>query len=259
MTPHQHLHPLPDCWVKEPDARERSNWYARRHAEWQRTAMQPMRVTALLDRAYIPAINQHLHLDSLLGYAAVADAPAPVYFGGASAAVVPVPLAMLDVLDGPDGARLPLWAASTLAPVDAHVGAAYQHKRYPEAQAVYGRMDTAIDTRTGQHKDRRTPHAVVITGRATALAVGIPSEVQRLLSEHVPNIGKRHHAGFGRVLQWLVEPLTMSSDEAVSIIAASRAIPIRAQQLVPTTGRNELATFTPPYWFAPWRETCRVP
>jgi len=219
-----------------------------------------MRVTGVLDRAYIPAVGEILHLDSLLGAAAVNDAPRPVYFGGATAAVVPVPLTLLAVLDGPNDARLPIWAASALTPnAPVTTSAAYQHKRYPETQAPLGRMDTSIDTRTGQHKDRRTPHALIVSDRITAIAVGIPTEVERLLKTHIPNVGKRHKAGFGRVLQWVIEPLTMTVDETASVIAASRPIPIRAQHLVPTTGRNELSTFTPPYWYAPWRETCRVP
>lgn len=259
MTRPARLNPVPACWAKYPGGRERTNWFLDQHHAWQTQPMTPMRVTAHLDGGYIPTtLDGGVHLDALIASAVVSDAPRATHFG-VTPVIIPVPLAILTTLPGPTGETLPLWAATTLAPLEARNAAAYQHKRYPADRAHLGRMDRAIDTRTGQHKDRRTPHPITLTPQVTGIAIGHPEEAQRLLDAHVPNVGKRHHAGFGRVLRWRVEPLTFTRDETIAIITASRAIPNRAQALIPDHGRTETVTWTPPYWYSPWAEPCRTP
>jgi len=218
---------------------------------------EPLLIRATLLEGYIPAEREVLHWDGQLAWAAVEawDLPTPMQ----EIAVVPLPLALLDVLDGPDGARLPLWAASNLQPVGQwRTDRRHWHKRYPADHADWARK-VAASVNSGRWKDRRVPAQTVLVRELQAICIGHRETIEALLPL-LTHVGKRTASGYGRVARWSVVPLPLSEAEAIERILANRPVPFASDARrgsLPLNGRiRPRCGWTPPYWYAPWHLPC---
>jgi len=224
------------------------------HNRWQSGAMSTLLVTAHLATPYIPAPQGNdIHLDSLLGAALLQDLPAPVFFPAHSAAVIPIPLALLWQSEG----GLPLWAATPLWPVgEAFIGREYWHKRYPSDRADLSLKRAAL-TSAGRWKEYRTP-VNAVTGNAVAgICVGVQSEVERLLTL-ITHVGKKGSIGYGRVGRWGVSAIPLEEGRQSCLIG--RPLPVSCPLASGLQGRFEPRLgWTPPYWYVPWHEPCLIP
>lgn len=248
MRPLTALPPLPFSHV--PDGLQ---MVGRRYAQLPLTGL---RVTARLGTPYIPSEpNGALHLDALIAWAVIQSLSYPITWPAGSAAVVPVPLELAWV--SPEG--LPLWTASLLRPDgDMLAGREYWHKRYPTDRADLGHRQNA-QTRAGRWKEYRVPVATVLAREVTGLAIGHLGMVRDLLA-HVTHLGKRAGTGYGRVLEWEVQPVMTPRAILRTAISAGRPVPVRAiaekgadMSLPAQINRRG---WTPPYWFVPWHEPC---
>ena len=162
---------------------------------------------------------------------------------------IPLPLEQLYV--SPEG--LPLWAASCLWPSEPSVrDMQYLHRRAQTGQFTAGKKGRfSVDTIKGRWMERRVPTPTVVTDALTAYCIGIPEEVERLLSM-ISHVGKRRAAGLGEVKAWHVEPVEISvGNLLIRDGALSRPMPIEARGLVEPFIPSEGASYvgwTPPYW-----------
>jgi len=192
-------------------------------------------------------------LDAVLASSIVQHYPYPVSFEEGTAHVVPLPVTPFWV--SPEGR--PLWACSMLHPVgrlmrEAH----YYHGRFPSGDLDLMQRKRA-NTSAGPTKELRVAQQLIAADRLVAVVVANPDEVERLLAP-VTHIGKKPAQGHGRV-QWTVRPLNEDRDAIRNWVLSQRPVPARSglgperSDWVPRSG------WTPPYWYAPWHEPCRVP
>lgn len=231
----------------------------RPHAERLRTTGVPCVIRATLGTPYVPAEpDGAVHLDSLLAWAFVATRPYPIRFEGRPASVVPIPpLAVLWV--SPEG--LPLFAASDLYPQGATLrGREYWHRRYPVDRAELGTRLRASLT-AGRWKEYRIPLSTIRAPVLQGLALGDPDGLRDLL-QSVSHVGKKGAMGFGRVLEWAVEPRADAPEVVVRTILDRRRVPVAywvEQDASWSVARAARSAWTPPYWYEPWSELVTVP
>jgi len=233
-------------------AAERGYDWREMHTRWQSEALSTLLVTAYLATPYIPApMGNEIHLDSLLGAALLQDLPAPVFFPSHSAAVIPIPLALLWQSE----AGLPLWAATPLVALgDSVVGREYWHKRYPSDRADLSSKRAAL-TSAGRWKEYRTPVNAVTGEKVSGICVGVKAEIERLLAL-ITHVGKKGSIGYGRVGRWEVTMIPGESNDCLIGRPVPLSCPLGRGLL---QGRFEpLIGWTPPYWYAPWHEPCLI-
>jgi hypothetical protein len=240
------LAPLPRVSPFRRGVRTKS-WEDQRD-EWATAAKEPLVVFAELAT---PVVGLGaLHLDGILSSAAMTLHPAPSSFD--TAAVIPLPIELAWVSQ--DG--LPLWAASDLTPAaEAARGAEYWHKRNPGHRADLGSRMNAVTT-AGRWKEYRVPMQTAAVDRLFGLCVGALDEVERLLAA-VTHVGKKGSIGYGRVGRWTVTP---AGARSVDEIVAMRNAPVEYYAgRQPDGVVKPLASWTPPYWHAPWHRACIGP
>lgn len=203
----------------------------------------PLLVQGTLLTPYVAADpSGALHLDALLSWATLQTYPVPLQWPAGCACTLPLPLALLDVVDGPEHARLPVWASGDLMPAgEALRDREYWHKRYPTDHAEWGKKLNA-DTGTGRWKEYRIPLSTTRTDRLESLCIGHAEEVLRLL-DAVTHVGKKGTQGYGRVTNWTVTEVDLTPEQAEQLI--------RTQRPMPGQGGGA-GGFTPPYNYRPW-------
>jgi CRISPR type IV-associated protein Csf3 len=158
-------------------------------------------------------------------------------------------------------AGLPLWQATCLFPVGTvHQDSTHYHKRtdanpysFPAIMGTLGqkRPRRQPNTAAGQYMNYRIPEPYTVAESWQATCLGNREEVTRLLG-YVSGLGKDLAQGYGRVLDWQVEPL----DEAFTWITEDGEV-LRPFPTEDSFG--VLAAWTPPYWRRDLWLPCRVP
>lgn len=253
MRPLKALPPLPLAHV--PQGLE---LVGRRYAA---LPMTPLRIRATLGTPYTPSEpGGALHLDGVLGWAVIQSLPYPVRWPAGTAAVVPLPLALLWI--SPEG--LPLWASSLIRPVGETADSRYYwHKRYPGHRAELGDRVSA-QTRAGRWKEYRIPVGAVAAREVVGAAIGHAPTVRDLLA-HVTHLGKHAATGDGRVLAWDVAETSWPLEWTRTAIACDRPVPLRYYTAPAGAVPGDVPAllgrrgFTPPYWYVPWHEPCLAP
>lgn len=208
-------------------------------------------ITGHLVTPVIFGLDHEIHLDGMLGFAALTTHPVESLLDPRGANVVPIPVALAWI--SPDG--LPLWASTPLRPVAPTIESReYWHKRHPADRADFAAKPNA-NTSAGRYKEYRTPVRAHAARTVTGACIGNRAEIERLLAV-VTHIGKKGTMGYGRVARWDVveidtdpETLLRARPVPVGYYAGRQPIGI----LVPRRG------WTSPYWFAPWWADCLVP
>lgn len=212
---------------------------------------EPLMVRAQLSTPYVPAEpDGSCHMDSILAYAVVAHLPHPIRTGGADGIVVPLPLKLSWVRDG-----LPLWACSDLRPQgDVLRDAEYWHKRYDSDHLQFSQKKRA-NVKAGRNKEMRVPLSTVQVPELRSICVGNAEKLEELLS-HISHIGKKPSQGFGRVSEWTVEPLDISTEDAEAAALNARPVPLDFAtshgKPVKEGWKMRRGGFTSPYWYAPF-------
>ncbi len=212
-------------------------------AKYQALEMRPLRIEAHLTTPYVSRESGGaIHLDALLSWGWMQSWPVPLGYGK-GACVTPLPLALLEVVNGPMGERLPVWASSDLLPQgDVLRDTEWWHKRYPTEHADWGKKLTA-NTTTGRYKEYRVPLPAIHTPVLVGICVGHLESIRELL-ELVTHVGQKS-VNYGRVARWDVAPL--EEDLGTTLLTIRKARPIPALD-----GMGARGGFTPPYWYYPW-------
>lgn len=207
-------------------------------------------VCELYSNAHVAA-REPVMLDGLLANAVAREATGGEMLPPSSAPYeIPLPLLCL----WRNEAGLPLWAASCLIPEgECARDAVYLHKRAQTGQFTKGdkRGRFSISTTTGRYMERRVITPTMTAQRWIAYAIGVPQEIERLLS-FISHIGKRRAAGLGEVRRWRVEETLCDPVEVlVRDGRLIRPIPADAAGVLDVFAPNDPPGFcgwTPPYW-----------
>jgi hypothetical protein len=217
--------------------------------------MRPLIISVETVRPYgILARDGGIALDSLLGW--VVASSDPERFG--DQAISPE-LPLLEVWRSPEGQ--PLWAATPLYPTDPHLLTRYYHRRSPD-HYIQLLEKPASRPSSGPHKELRVPSPVYAPGTLSALAIGDPEAIGAMLGS-VTSVG-RHRNAAGAVRSWDIAELDVPQDAFDAFLESllkRRPVPLRYLKSLggPTEVTNyERVGWTPPYYYAPWHELCRI-
>lgn len=215
--------------------------------------MQPLIVSVETIRPYLSlSRNGGIALDGLLGW--VVASRDPERFGET---IQPPELPLLEVWRSPDG--LPLWAATPLYPTDPQMITRYYHRRSPDG--YLGLLDVVGKryNSSGPYKDVRVPLPAYMPGTLVALAIGEAGPIREMLSS-VTSIGRRRNVA-GAVREWGVTELDLPQDQFLESILQQRPVPLRYLRGLhkpAEAGIYEHVGWTPPYYYVPWHEACRL-
>ncbi len=118
---------------------------------------------------------------------------------------------------------------------------------------------TRIETGKGELKNAHVPFLYTVTETLTWYALGLKTEIERLL-DLTYAIGKKRARGFGEVRAWEVEQI--EADSSVFDPDGNLMRPIPAMLLEEMNVRGEFkysyTTYRPPYWEPRWVAKCAV-
>jgi CRISPR type IV-associated protein Csf3 len=213
-----------------------------RVSEWGPLELAPLRVTLRL--ANPRAGYDALHLDGLLSYGLVVRALGHSRLDGARGPYhLPLPLRCL----WRDQEGLPLWAVTDMQPQGVQAqGTATWTRRAIDSRLVASADGRPYAPRTtqGPYKDMMIPLPIEVAESWTCDVVGDARIIADLLRV-LQSVGKKSAQGWGRVMDWTLEPLDawrITSEQG----RLRRAVPCAALGADPL--RGQLLGWTPPYW-----------
>jgi len=190
--------------------------------------MRPLKVTATLNS---PLAGEAPMLDALLERVMAIHMPSILASSGGwkhasgRPSSIPIPIARTRLGDYPH--LIPMSSAPIcsrpLAETHEHYARAFPVEL---AELLEPGQRIQINTGSGEHRSYRLPLRVAWVDRIVWFAVGVPKEVRRLL-RRVWAVGKKPSIGYGRVSQWMVEPI----DEDYAWFAPSPAGPVLMRTL----------------------------
>lgn len=228
---------------------------------------EPLRITATLSEPVVYA-GDLLHFDGILAYAVYRDLPERLRrrippLSSEWVVDLPIPLGewQVDVGGGWAGGdqrllrRLPgrrgvaghtslLWgyrASAETEPWDIR-GAAEIRKRPPLDEMRRYATDRSVQLAGGPLKARDVKMPTAFAPCQRWYAYGNKAEVQRLLDEHIPAIGKVRGHGHGTVLRWVVESTDVVCDTLVDRLPMRR-LPVESG----AKGTPRRRSIRPPY------------
>jgi CRISPR type IV-associated protein Csf3 len=131
-------------------------------------------------------------------------------------------------------------------------------QRVIEAGGLALDRKATVDTATGEFRANRRPLYVEHVEALRWYAVGDADALARLLTAHVPTLGKKRNVGHGIVAEWEVVPWEgrpdrwLWRDDARTVPA--RAIPLA--MLGGWAGETTIASVRPPYWLHEHQVVC---
>lgn len=214
--------------------------------------MRPLIISVETIRPYLSlARDGGIALDSLLGW--VVASRDPEHF---DEAIMPPELPLLEVWRSPEG--LPLWAATPLYPTDPQRITRYYHRRSPDGY-IHLLAKPGNRHSSGPYKEIRSPSPAYTPGTLTAIAIGEAEPIREMLGS-VTSIG-RHRNAAGAVRTWEVTELDVPQDQFLEHLLQHRPTPLRYLKGLhkPVEASDfERVGWTPPYYYVPWHELCRL-
>lgn len=133
------------------------------------------------------------------------------------------------------------------------------HGKFGQEYIDFGNKRGKVDISSGNYKAYRMPEIIRLVGDVVFFAYGTKSKIEELLS-YMTHIGKKTSIGWGRVREWIVEPI---EEDYTTICPYGLARPIEIEKANEEVKRRAYTVqdiaVRPAYWDYKNVETCFVP